>query len=135
MLFTALTALAMLLLIGPAFGAISVHLQRRGPHAVLVLWVLLATVLAVVGTARVAAQQKAFAYQPARTHPAWMAILFTIWFLITLAPAAKSLAWGHIRSSRSAAVHASVLVLPGFLFALLVGLALELAGINFLPTR
>ena len=133
-LVSVLSGLATLLLLGAAFGATGVWArQRLGPRAVLALWVLSASVVAAVGTIRAARLERAFNYQPARQHPLWVFGLFAAFFLLALAPAAFSLARGDERSRGRGARRSALLVLPGLVIAILVGLALDISGVNFLP--
>lgn len=135
MLLNAILAFIVLLLVAATFGALGASLRRRGRFAVVALWVGLALSCAAAATARLAFQEVGFLYQPARTHPVWLGVLLAVWLLLTLAPGAAMLGWGRVRSPGAAAARASLLVVPGFLLALGVGLALDVAGINFLPPR
>ena len=73
-------------------------------------------------------------YQPSVHHPAWMFGLFAVLLLLALAPGAALLA-RRAWTARAAALGSALLMLPGLLLAAVVGLALDLGGVNFLPPR
>lgn len=141
MLLSLITTLLALLLIAAVFSIAGDQVARRaGLVGLLVLWVVVAVGLGVAGTARRAVIEVGFRYQPARQHPLWMTLLFTIFLLLLLAPVAALLARRYRRGAevveeRSAALamRAALLALPGLLLATSVALVLDLAGISFLP--
>ena len=137
MLINLASALGLLLLVGALYGAAGVWVRARfGHRAVLALWLGMSAATAALGTARSAAAERGFRYQPARQHPAWMFALFAALLLLVLAPPTAALSRGEPERAPGAwALRAAVLVLPGLALALVVGVALDLGGVDFLPPR
>lgn len=136
MLSNVLSALAVLLLIGAAFGAAGVWTRDRfGPSAILPLWLGLPLALGAAGSVRSASVSGGLSYRPAQEHPAWMFLLFAVFLMLILAPGAVVIARGRGRTLRAGAIHSALLVLPGIVIAILVGLALELGGVDFMPPK
>lgn len=137
MLINLVSALVILILLGAGFGAVGARLRRRGRGAVLSFWLITATLLAAAGTARNAAFERGFQFQPAREHPLWMFGLFSSMLLIVLAPASVMLMPDRAeqRSVGANARRGAVLVLPGLMLALVILFALDIGGVHFLPVR
>lgn len=136
MLVNLLSALVALLLIGAFVGAAGVWARRQfGATAVLALWIGTAIVVAALGTVRGASVQRAFSYQPARQHPLWMFGLFAAFFVVTLSVPAVAVSRGTAGSIGRGARRGALLVVPGFVLALLFLIALDLGGVPFLPPR
>jgi hypothetical protein len=138
-LINSVVALGAVFLIGAAFGAAGAYLRRRfGRLAVPAFWLATTAALAAAGTARSASLERdlVFGYQPALRHPAWMFGLFGVSLFLILAPAAAMLVRRVATPTPSvAARRAALLVVPGLLIMLTVGLALDIAGVSFLPPR
>lgn len=136
MLITAISGFCVLLLLAAAFGAASARVRRTlGRRAVVALWLGAAALVAAAGTIRSIALQRDFSYQPARYHPLWTFGFFAAFLLVALAPSMLSLTRGIERSPSSGAIRALILIWPGLVIAMMLLLALDLGGIEFLPPR